>query len=147
MVAGINQNGTGRTFFSKVSNDEVFPKQVVLKLLFYGVDGYRATGRVNDTEAIFDLPTGAGPDRVYGLRKVGNQLEVRVNGARMMTPVPVVTPGASTENSEYLFLGVSGFEDPTWVDTLRAVILIRGPLGDLDVGALENHLLTAFNLI
>ena len=72
-------------------------------------------------------------------------MEIRING-QIVDSTPLVTPGASTSNDSYVFLGEESFGDNAPVDTLHAAVVIRGSLAPLDVGKLETYLMSAFGI-
>jgi hypothetical protein len=145
IVVGITQGSEGRTIFLKSDGATMFPKQVGLEWLVSGSDGLRLMGEVNETTAVSPVATDPGPVRLYGLRRVNDQVELRINGVIVKT-TPLATPGASTENGRDVFIGESGSGDPFSVNTLHAVVVIRGALDSTEVGTLEGYLLGAFGL-
>ena len=144
IVAGISHSTEAKTFFRK-SDSLAFPKQAALEWLFYNPDGFRLTGEINETTVVSNVATDAGPMRLYGLRRVSERAEIRVNG-QIVGSLPLATPGASTQNDSDLFIGIVGYFVPTPVDTLHAAIVVRGALDSADVGRLEAYLMQAFGL-
>ena len=72
----------GKTFFLKTNDDPNFPKQTAMD---WGdinpTPDFSFTGDVNDTESWSRVCRRIpGSDRVYVLRKVGDNLQLRVNG-------------------------------------------------------------------
>lgn len=148
VVSGFSHPEVGKTFFKKSNDDLTFPKQVVMDWVNYVPEGRRFTGRINETFAFANMGTAPGVERLYGLRRLGETLQVRVNGV-LLNPsgTTLVTPGASTDNDGGLYLGVDNDYDNNPVDTLRAVIVVRGHLEESEVGDLEAYLISAFNLL
>ncbi len=145
MVTGFNHDEVGKTFFLKQSPPSPFPKQLVMEWMTVTPPDFSFIGDVNDTELVSSKPTAAGVERVYGLRRTGDNLQQRVNGTIVSTSV-LQTPGATTDSSGDIYLGSRGPVDSETVDTIRAVIMIGGSLTNEEVGALEAWLLAAFGI-
>jgi len=146
MVVGFNHGGIGKTFFLKQNNPPGdFPKQLVMEWLIATPPDFSFVGFVNETEFVSSKPTGAGVERVYGLRRIGDDVQLRVNGNIVNTGT-LLTRGASTDSNGNIYLGSRGGLDFETVDTIRAAIMIGGSLTDQEVGALEAWLLAAFGI-
>jgi len=146
MVVGFNHGGIGKTFFLKQNNPPGdFPKQLVMEWLIATPPDFSFVGFVNETEFVSGKPTGAGVERVYGLRRIGDDVQLRVNGNIVNTGT-LLTRGASTDSNGNIYLGSRGGLDFETVDTIRAAIMIGGSLTDQEVGALEAWLLAAFGI-
>jgi hypothetical protein len=145
VVAGINHPNVAPTLLRKTNADFDFPKQYVLAWEANSLFELHLAGQVNETVAISNAVLTSGFERLYVLRKNGNQVEVRINGV-LSGSAPLATSGASTENDGVLFIGCAGLGDSRSVDTLRAAIMIHGSLTDDEVGQLEEYLVGAFNL-
>jgi hypothetical protein len=145
MVIGFNHGSAGKTFFLKQSPPSPFPQQLAMQWFMATPPNPSFTGFVNATELVSSSPTPPGDERVYGLRRSGDNLQLRVNGNIVSTSV-LATPGASTDSSGNIYLGSRGGIDPETVDTIRAVIVIGGSLTDKEVGDLEAWLLAAFGI-
>ena len=148
VVAGFSHGQVFKTFFRKSNDSFTFPKQVILDWINLDTLGFRFSGHVDEATAVFDQPTPPGTERLYGLRRVGDQIQVRVNGTTISSDqVPVSTPGESITNAANLYLGASGDADDNTIDQLRAVVVVHGTLSDPDVGHLEGQLITTYNLL
>jgi hypothetical protein len=145
MVTGFSHGSVGKTFFLKQGPPSPFPQQLEMEWLIATPPDFSFTGFVNATELVSSSPTPAGVERLYGLRRMGDNLELRVNGNIVSTKV-LQTLGASTDNSGDIILGSRGDIDTETVDTIRAVIWISGSLKNDELGALEAWLLAAFGL-
>ena len=145
VVAGIQHGTEAKSIFRKSKGGSEDP-QVGIEWLYYPATSvFRLTGFVNETSATSLTATDAGRVRLYGLRRADENLDLRVNGQTLRS-LPLVTSGASTRNESDLFLGQFGYGDPRSVDSLHAVVVIRGKLEAAEVGRLESYFVSAFGL-
>lgn len=136
-----------RSLFNKSDGDFQFPKGITLDWEFDpSTNDHWVLGKINDTVTRSNLPIEGGTTRLYGLRRVGDQAELRINGEIVNSPTTLLTPGASTENSLDANLGQLGVGDPAPLDEIHEAIIVRGVLSSKDVGLLESYLLQAFSL-
>jgi hypothetical protein len=146
VVAGITHVTEGHGLFNKSNGDFVFPKGVTLDWEINGVNDFRVTGQINETVTASTIGTAPGPERLYGLRRVSDHVELRINDQIVNTATALATPGASTLNAADVYLGQYGDFDQASVDSLHAVVVVRGQLSSGDVAALETYLMQAFGL-
>lgn len=145
VVAGI-QNGTeAKTIFRKSKGGSKDPQVAIQWSYYTDISDFRLTGLVNETSVVSPAATDAGRVRLYGLRRADEKLDLRVNG-QTLSSLPLVTSGASTRNENDLFIGQLGYGAPWSVDSLHAVIVIRGKLDAAEVGRLESYFVSAFGL-
>jgi hypothetical protein len=150
VVGGISRDQEAKSLFRKYELVGGAPKQVALEWLFQGESiGYRLVGLLNETSLVSGIATPTNlvvPERLYALRRSGDQVELRING-QIVSKVPSLgTPGASTRNEGDLYIGEWGNYNNVPIETLSAVVVVRGTTSDHDVGELEADLIEAFAL-
>jgi len=141
LVLAAATDGTAGGFYIKTDNNvRTTSHQIVLRWTFdAALNAYQPQALVNDTALAPNAPVAAMAGMtLFGLRRVKNQIEIRVNGSPSGTAA-LIAPDTSTDDPNDLLLGQLGDVGPS-IDSMRAVIAIRGPIDDSDLSGLEDFL-------
>jgi hypothetical protein len=141
VVAGLSSSAAPVTFFRKWDGARENSRRISIEWAISPPAAGLPRGTVNDTP-VTGVDTPQPSVRAYGLRRATDRIELRVNEA-VLAGVDLPTAGASTTNAADVFLGVGDtFGDP--VDSLEAVIAIRGSIRSADLNDLQVFLRTVF---
>ena len=118
--------------------------QIEIAWLYPSTDD-RPTVEAGINEAMMFPPPGrpVPPERLITLRRSGTRLSLRLDGVEVGTSE--VAPGDSVDNDSDLFLGIPSSVGYS-VDGLGLVMVVRGPVADGDLTALEGFLVASFGL-
>jgi len=144
VVAGLSSNATPLSLFRK-SGGARTSQQIsidwVLSSTSSSLTG-KPQGVVDDTTVLATTDVSQPSVEAYTLYRSTDSLELRLNEVVLGT-ADLPMPGLSTTNAEDLYLGVSGFVGSP-VDSIQAVVAIRGSIGSTELTKLEVFLRTVF---
>jgi len=143
VVAGLLAKVNPITLFSKSDSVVTNSRKTVIRYYPSSPSTGTPQGFVDDTQIFSGTDTTQPSVGVYGLRRVADHVDLRLNaGVLMGADLPA---GASTTNSEDLYLGTADLETYT-ADSLEAVIILKGPVTDNDLNDLESYLTAVFRM-
>lgn len=137
VVAGIRQ-GTPTALYMKSDGSRSGRQTSLLWLPLPDDSGFAPQGLVNFSVVTPESPPLVGGRALFGMRRVGSRLELRVDGAVIATTT-LADASASTNSESPLYLGTLGSLGLPTVD-LEAAVAVKGALADEDVAALEGYL-------
>ena len=145
VVAGLSSSTTPLSFFKKSDGARTNSQQIsidwVLSATSSSLTG-RPQGVVDDTTVLAATDVSQPSVGAYTLYRSTDSLELRLNET-LFGSANLPMPGLSTTNPEDLYLGVNGmFGSP--VDSLEAVVAIRGSIGSTELTQIEVFLRTVF---
>lgn len=141
VVAGV-ETSMPSTFFAKADGDRVNPRRITLDWSIFAPTGTtRPEARVNSTTVTAGSEIVL-PVNVYAVRRTSGHVELRVNGA-VWGSADLDDAQESTTNAQDIFIGVPS-EDAFSVNTLQAVLALRGTFSNSDLEDIEMELRNAF---
>lgn len=137
VVAGLAPKSVNVTLFSKSDAVPTGGRSVVIRYSPLSASTGVPQGIVDDTQIVSDSQVTEPSVNVYGLRRVGDHVDLRLNGGVLKgADLPA---GTSTTSSENLYLGTANLGTFS-VDSIEAVIVVRGPTTNMDLDSLESFL-------
>jgi hypothetical protein len=136
VVAGLS-SGQTTTLFSKSDGARTDSRQVELQW-HQDIDtmGW-PTASVDDALLVSEMEWSVPSFGVHCVRRRADHVELRLNKSVLKSAD--LSPGTSTTNSENVWLGTASLSAYT-VDSIGAVIILRGPVADDDLESLESFL-------
>lgn len=142
VVAGLTSSANPVSFFRQSDGARMNARQISLDWVLSSASTGRPQGTVNDTRVMTGMDLSVPAVRAYTLRRTTDHLEVSVNEV-IVASSDLPVPGASTTSSAEAFIGVGGyFGSP--VDSVQAVIAVRGPISSTELNQLQAFLRTSF---
>jgi hypothetical protein len=145
VVAGLSSSATPLSFFRKSDGARTDSQQISIDWVVSSASSAltgRPQGVVDDTTFLATMDVSQPSVQAYTLYRSTDSLELRLNEVVLGT-AELPMPGLSTTNPEELYLGVSGmFGSP--VDSIEAVVAIRGSIESTELTQLEVFLRTVF---
>ncbi len=145
VVAGLSSSTTPLSFFKKSDGARTDSQQISIDWVLSATSSALAgkpQGVVDETTVLPTMDVSQPSVEAYTLYRSTDNLELRLNETVLgMGDLPM--PGLSTTNPEDLYLGVSGLYGSP-VDSIEAVVAIRGSIGSTELTQLEVFLRTVF---
>jgi hypothetical protein len=145
VVAGLSSSTTPLSFFRKSDGARTNSQQIsldwVLSSTSSAVTG-QPQGVVDDATVASSSNISQPSVEAYTLYRSSDHLELDLNQAVLGT-ADLPTPGLSTTNTADLYLGVSGILGNP-VDSIEAVVAIRGSIGSTELDQLEGFMRDVF---
>jgi hypothetical protein len=143
VVAGIPAGIQTVTLFSKADGVASGSRKITIRYTPATLSTGLPQGFLDDKEIEAATVVSQPSVRVYGLRRVGDHVELRSNGGTLASDD--VPAGISTTNSESAYLGTASPAGYT-VDSLEAAFVVRGSTTTDNLNALESFLTTVFSM-
>jgi hypothetical protein len=137
VVAGLASSTQNATLFVKSDRARVDSRMVALGWLLSSPTTGGPLAYVDDTKLISPIDTPQPSVDVYAIRRATDHVELRLRGTVLASAD--LAPGTSTTNSENVLLGTSSL-DTAAVDSIEAVIVIKGSISAGDLDDLETFL-------
>jgi len=145
VVAGLSSSATPLSFFRKSDGARTSSQQISIDWVLSPTSSALAgkpQGVVDETTVLATTDVSQPSVGAYTLYRSTDSLELRLNETVLGTG-NLPTPGLSTTNAEDLYLGVSGMLGSP-VDSIEAVVAIRGSLGSTELDQLEGFVRDVF---
>jgi hypothetical protein len=144
VVAGLSSSATPLSFFRKsegARTSQQISLDWVLSSTSSAVTG-QPQGVVDGTTVASSTDISQPSVAAYSLYRSTDQVELHVNGV-VLGSSDLPTPGLSTTNTADLYLGVNGLVGSP-VDSIEAVVAIRGSIGSTELNQLEGFVRDVF---
>jgi hypothetical protein len=144
VVAGLSSSAKPLSFFRKsegARTSQQISLDWVLSSTSSAVTG-QPQGVVDGTTVPSSTDISQPAVAAYALYRSTDQVELHVNGV-VLGSAELPTPGLSTTNAADLYLGVNGIVGSP-VDSIKAVVAIRGSIGSTELNQLEGFMRDVF---
>ena len=141
VVAGLSSSTTPLSFFRKSEGSRT-SQQISLDWVLSSTVSGGPQGTVDSTLVSTSTDISQPSVEAYTLYRSTDQVELHVNGV-VLGSSDLPTPGLSTTNAADLYLGVNGMVGSS-VDSIEAVVAIRGSIGSTELGQLEGFMRDVF---
>jgi hypothetical protein len=142
VVAGLSSSNTPLSFFKKSDGARTNSRQISIDWVLSSALTGHPQGVVGDTTVPASTDVSQPSVEAYALYRSTDHLELHLNET-LLGAADLPTPGLSTTNPEDLYLGVSGILASP-VDSIEAVVAIRGSIGSTELDLLEGFMRDVF---
>lgn len=143
VVAGLISNPLNSTFFEKADGARTNSRKVALWWTLSSPSAGGPEGFVDDTQLVSPIDTPQPSIGIYALRRTADHVELSLNGTTLASAD--LPAGTSTTNSDDVYIGVADTVT-TPVDSVEAVIVLRGATATDDLNGLESFLAAQFSM-
>lgn len=137
VLAGLASSNDSVVLFSKSDGARLNSRRVTLWWALSSPSSGRPQGSVNDVQLIAPTDTTQPSVGVYGVRRQADHVELRLNGAVLISDD--LPAGSATTSTQDIFLG-TGSQVGAVADSIGGVIVVRGAIASDDLRSLESFL-------